>query len=123
MTTPTTIDEYIAGFPDEVQALLETIRATVREAAPEAKEVIKYQIPTFTFKGNLLSFAAYKSYISFYPAPLGEASFQEALRPYASGKATARFPLDQPLPLDLIREMVHFRVKEMVEKDEAKRKR
>jgi uncharacterized protein YdhG (YjbR/CyaY superfamily) len=106
------VDEYIADFPPEVQDILAQIRSTVRAAAPEAKEVIKYQIPTYTLKGNLVSFAAYKNHIGLYPVPAGTKKFQKELAIYRAAKSTARFPLDQPIPFDLIRQLVKFRVKE-----------
>ena len=111
-TPATTIDEYIAGFPPEVQAILQKIRITIREAAPAAEETISYAIPTFTLRGNLVHFAAFKGHIGFYPAPTGMEQFQSELTPYASGKGTAQFPLDGPIPYDLIRRIVEFRVKE-----------
>lgn len=118
-----TIDEYIAAFPPEVQVLLEQIRMTIREAAPEAQETISYQIPTFTLNGRyLVYFAAYKKHISLYPAPLGAAEFHEAVSRYGSGKGTLKFPLDLPMPLDLIRQVVRFRIKENVEQATAKGK-
>jgi len=105
------IDEYIAGFPKSVQKLLEQVRKTIRKAAPDAEEAIKYQIPTFTLNGsNLVHFAAYKEHIGFYPAPRAIEEFKEELAEYAGAKGTVRFPLDEPLPLDLISRMVKFRV-------------
>jgi uncharacterized protein YdhG (YjbR/CyaY superfamily) len=110
---PQTIDEYIAGFASEVQEILQKIRVTIRKAAPEAEEAISYQIPTFTLKGKyLVYFAAYKKHISLYPAPIGIAEFKEELAPYKSGKGTAKFPLDKPIPFDLISRIVKFRVTE-----------
>ncbi len=122
-TPATTIDEYIAGFPPDVQEILEEIRTTIREAAPGAEETIRYAIPTFTLKGNLVHFAAFKRHIGFYPAPTGMEQFQSELSPYASGKGTAQFPLDGPIPYDLIRRIVQFRVKENLDRAEAKRSR
>jgi len=116
-STPGTIDEYIAGFPPDIQAILEKIRATIRDAAPDAEEAISYQMPTFRLKGNLVHFAAYKNHIGFYPTPSGTAQFQQELSPYKSGKGSIRFPLDQPVPFDLIRKIVEFRVKENLEKE------
>jgi uncharacterized protein YdhG (YjbR/CyaY superfamily) len=114
------VDEYIAGFPPEVQDLLAQIRSTIREAAPEAKEAIKYQIPTYTLKGNLVSFAAYKNHIGLYPVPAGTKKFQKELAIYRAAKSTAKFPLDQPIPFDLIRQLVKFRVKESSGRSSAK---
>src|SRR3972149_3287384 len=118
-TAPKNIDEYIAGFPNDVQEILEKIRRTIRKAAPDAAETIKYQIPTFTLKGNLVSFAAYKKHIGLYPAPRGTEKFQKELSVYKSAKATVRFPLDKPIPFDLISKIVKFRVKENLERAEA----
>lgn len=120
---PQTIDEYIAGFPPDVQALLEQIRATIKHAAPDAQEAIKYQIPTFVLHGNLVSFAGYKNHIGFYPVPTGMEAFQDELAPYVAGKGTARFPLDQPIPFDLISRITAFRVQENLDKVAAKRKK
>lgn len=123
-TAPKSIDEYIAAFPDDVQEILEAIRATIKKAAPEAEETISYQMPTFTLNGRyLVYFAAYKKHIGFYPAPIGNAEFQEELPAYAKGKGTAQFPLNKPIPLDLISKIVTFRVKENLEIAEAKRKK
>lgn len=120
-TAPQTIDEYIAGFPPDVQALLEQIRATIKHAAPDAQEAIKYQIPTFVLHGNLVSFAGYKNHIGFYPVPTGMEAFKDELAPYVAGKGTARFPLDQPIPFDLIGRITAFRVQENLDKAAAKR--
>jgi uncharacterized protein YdhG (YjbR/CyaY superfamily) len=117
---PTTIDEYVAGFPHDVQEILEKIRRTVREAAPDAEEAIKYQMPTFVLKGNLVHFAAFKHHIGFYPAPTGIEEFKVELAVYQGAKGSVRFPLDQPIPYDLIGRIVKFRVKENLEKAEAK---
>ena len=113
---PQTIDEYIAGFPPEIQEILERIRATIREAAPGAEEAIRYQIPTFVLKGNLVHFAAFKGHIGFYPAPSGIDHFRDELAAYAGAKGTVRFPLDQPIPFDLIRRIVEYRVQESLSK-------
>ncbi len=122
-TPPQTIDEYIAGFPPDVQMLLEQVRATIRQAAPDAQEAIKYQIPTFVLHGNLVSFAGYKNHIGFYPVPTGMEAFKDELAPYVAGKGTARFPLDQPIPFDLIGRITAFRVQENLDKAAAKRKK
>ncbi|SRR6266508_150025 len=121
-TAPQNIDEYIAGFPNDVQAILEEIRMTIKKAAPDAEETMSYQIPTFTLKGKyLVYFAAYKKHIGFYPAPIGHAEFKEELSIYESGKGTAKFPFDTPIPYDLISKIVKFRAKENVERAEANR--
>lgn len=120
---PRDIDEYIAGFPKEIQEILQKIRMTIREAAPDAEEAIKYQIPTFTLKSNLVHFAAFKNHIGFYPTPQGIEEFADELAPYASGKGSAQFPLDKPMPFDLIRRIVMFRVEKNLAKAEAKKKK
>ncbi len=120
---PTTIDDYIASFPPDVQQILQELRATIKAAAPEAEETINYQIPTFTLKGNLVHFAAFKKHIGFYPAPSGIEAFKEALAPYEGAKGSVKFPLDSPLPLDLVSEIVQFRVAENLAKAEAKKRK
>lgn len=121
--SPTDIDSYIAGFPEEVQQILQRIRLTIREVAPDAVEAIKYQIPTFTLQGNLISFAAYKKHIGLYPAPAGSEDFQKRLAVFRDAKATVRLPLDQPIPYDLVREMVQFRVQEQLQSVAARGKK
>jgi uncharacterized protein YdhG (YjbR/CyaY superfamily) len=116
-----TIDQYIADFPPEVQEILQAMRATIQGAAPEAMEAISYQMPTFKLHGNLVHFAGYKSHIGFYPVPTGIEAFKEELSAYKQGKGSVQFPLDQPLPYDLIRRIVAFRVAENVAKAAAKR--
>ena len=121
--TPRNIDEYIAGFPTDVQEILEKIRTTIKKAAPGAEETISYQIPTFTLKGKyLVYFAAYKKHIGLYPAPRGVEKFKKELSLYEGGKGTVRFPLDKPIPFGLIKRIVKFRVKENLERAKAKRK-
>ena len=123
-TAPKSIDEYIAAFPNDVQEILEAIRATIKKAAPDAEETISYQMPTFTLHGRyLVYFAAYKKHIGFYPVPIGNAEFKEELSAYEAGKGTARFPLDKPIPFDLISRIVKFRAKENLERTEAKGKK
>jgi uncharacterized protein YdhG (YjbR/CyaY superfamily) len=123
-TTPKNIDEYIAGFPDDVQKILERIRMTISKAAPGAEETISYQIPTFTLEGDyLVYFAAYKKHIGLYPAPRGIEKFKKELSVYEGGKGTVRFPLDKPIPFDLISKIVKFRVKESLERARAKGKK
>ncbi|MCC8425406.1 iron chaperone [Mucilaginibacter sp. UR6-11] len=104
------IDDYIAAYPADVQEQLQTIRAAIQQAAPNAREAIKYGIPTFTLNGNLVHFGGYKNHIGFYPAPMGIEAFKEETAKYEAGKGTLQFPLDQPLPLDLITRIVKFRV-------------
>jgi len=122
-TAPKNIDEYIAGFPHDVQEILEKIRMAIRKAAPDAGETIKYQMPTFTLKGNLVHFAAFKKHIGFYPAPTGTEKFQKELSVYQGAKGSVRFPLDKPIPFDLISRIVKFRVKENLERAAAKGKK
>jgi uncharacterized protein YdhG (YjbR/CyaY superfamily) len=117
---PTTIDDYIAGFPDETRKILERVRQTVRRQAPGAEEVISYKMPTFKLKGNLVHFAAFKHHLGFYPTPTGTEKFQKELAPYKSGKGSIRFPFDKPIPYDLIGRIVAFRVKENFERAESK---
>ena len=112
-TTASSIDEYIAGFPPETQQALEELRALIRECAPEATETISYAIPTFDLNGHhLVHFAGYAKHIGFYPVPSAMEAFREELAPYRSGKGSAQFPLGLPLPVDLIRRIVAFRVAE-----------
>lgn len=109
---PATIDEYIADCPREVQQLLEQVRAAVKKAAPEARECISYNMPSFKLgKLYVAHFAAFKNHIGFYPAPTGNEAFEEALSHYKTGKGSVQFPLDKPLPLDLIARMVEHRIK------------
>ncbi len=120
-TAPKDIDEYIAGFPIDVQERLEKIRMTIRKAVPDAEETISYQIPTFTLKGKyLIYFAAFKKHIGLYPAPRGIEKFKKELSVYEGGKGTVRFPLDKPIPFGLIGRIVKFKVKENLERAKAK---
>jgi uncharacterized protein YdhG (YjbR/CyaY superfamily) len=110
---PATIDDYIAGFPPDVQAALRQVRATIREAAPDTEEAISYRIPTFNLNGRyLIYFAGFKNHVSVYPAPMGAAELADEMALYGSGKGTMKFPLNKPIPLDLIRRIVEFRRKE-----------
>lgn len=122
-TTPTNIDEYMAGFPNEVREILEKIRMTIREVAPDADETIKYGIPTFTLKGNLVHFAAYKKHIGFYPTPSGIEEFKIELSAYEGAKGSVKFPIDKTIPYELIRKIVAFSVKENLERAKAKGKK
>ena len=115
-----TIDQYISGYPEDVQRILQKIRKIVGKAAPGAQETIKYQIPTFTLNGNLVHFGAFKNHIGFYPAPSGTEKFKKELSIYQGAKGSVRFPLDKPIPYDLISQIVKFRVKETLEKAAAK---
>jgi len=108
-----TIDEYIEAFPTNVQNILEKMRKTIRKAAPEAIEVISYQMPTFKLNGkNLVHFAAFKNHIGFYPIPTGIEAFKEELSQYKQGKGSVQFPIDKPIPYDLVEKVVKYRVKE-----------
>jgi uncharacterized protein YdhG (YjbR/CyaY superfamily) len=113
---PKDIDEYIAGFPEDVQEILQKIRMTIRKAAPEAEETIKYRMPTFTLNGNLVHFAAFKHHIGLYPVPRAIETFKEELSSYKGAKGSVQFPLDEPIPYDLISRIVEFRVANNLEK-------
>ena len=119
-SAPEDIDEYIDGFPDKVQKILQKIRKTIQKAAPEATEAISYAIPTFRLNGNLVHFAAYQNHIGLYPAPRGVAEFAEDMVRYEGGKGTARFPLNEPIPYELITRIVAFRVGKNVDRAAAK---
>ena len=120
---PQDIDEYISRFPQDVQVKLNKLRVAIREAAPEATEKISYQMPTFALEGNLVHFAAYKNHIGFYPTPSGMDKFKEELSIYKGAKGSVQFPLDRPIPYELVKEIVAYRVKENLEKAAAKRKK
>lgn len=111
-----TIDEYIKTFPADIQIILEKMRQTVHKTAPEAVEAIAYQMPTFRLNGkNLVHFAAFKNHIGFYPTPSGTEVFQKEIGPYEHSKGAIQFPLDKPIPYDLVEKIVLFRVKETME--------
>jgi len=118
-----TIDDYISEFPKDVQAILKKIRVTIRKAAPDADEAIKYQIPTFVQNGNLVHFGAYKTHIGFYPTSKAIAKFKKELSAYAGAKGTVRFPLDKPIPFDLIGRIARSRVQDNVAKAKVKGKK
>ncbi|WP_281232555.1 iron chaperone [Flavobacterium gelatinilyticum] len=109
---PENIDEYIGGFPNEIQEILEKIRETIQKAAPEAKEKISYSMPAFDQNGIVVYFAGYKNHIGLYALPSGHDEFKEELSKYKSGKGSVQFPLKDPIPYDLITKIVKFRVKE-----------
>ena len=116
---PTAVDEYIAAFPPEVRERLEQMRAIIHEAAPDAVVTISYGIPTFDLNGrHLVHFGGFKSHVGFYPVPSAMEAFSEELAPYKKGKGSARFPLGQPLPEDLVRRIVEFRLAETERKAE-----
>jgi len=121
-TVINTIDEYISSFPKEIQTLLEQVRETIHKAAPEAEEAIKYAMPTFVLNGNLVHFAAFKKHIGFYPVPSGIEAFKKELSFYKGAKGSVQFPLDKPMPLELISRIVQFRVNENLKKAKAKKK-
>lgn len=110
---PSAIDDHISGSPEGVREVLEQIRATIRKAAPEARETIKYGIPTFVLGENLVHFAAFKKHIGFYPTPSAIEAFRDQLSAYKSAKGSVRFPLASPMPLKLVEQMVRFRVREV----------
>jgi uncharacterized protein YdhG (YjbR/CyaY superfamily) len=121
---PENIDEYISSFPEEVQKLLNDIRSTIRKAAPDATESISYAIPTFKLNGsNLVHFAAFKEHIGFYATPTGHEAFEKKLSKYKQGKGSVQFPLDEPMPHDLIKKIVKFRVEQELEKQKARSKK
>lgn len=110
------IDEYVKCFPLEVQKKLEELRAAIKRMVPDAKEKISYQMPTFDLNGNLVHFAAHKSHIGFYPGPSGIAAFEQELKAYKHAKGSVQFPLDEPLPMELISRIVKYRVEENLKK-------
>ena len=115
------IDKYISGFPEEIQTMLKQIRLTIRQAAPQAEEAIKYAMPTFVLNGNLVHFAAFKNHIGFYPVPSGIEAFKKELSVYKGAKGSVQFPFNEPMPLNLIAKIVEFRVKENLEKSLKKK--
>jgi len=107
----TSIDQYIGTFPEEVQKKLEEIRATIKAIVPDAKEKISYQIPCFELNGrNLIHFAGWNRHISMYPIPAGDAAFEKKIARYSAGRGTLKFPLDEPIPLELISDVIRFRL-------------
>lgn len=116
-----TMDEYSDTFPDNVKRILSELRQTIKEVAPDAEETINYQIPTFTLNGNLVHFAAFENHIGFYPTPSGMEAFKEELSRYKGAKGSVQFPIDEPLPLPLIRRIVEYRVKENLERKQKKK--
>ena len=117
------IDGYISQFPADVQAVLEKIRDTIRQAAPEAKEVISYQMPAFKQHGILVYFAAWKQHIGLYPPIIGDKALEKAVARYAGPKGNLQFPLDEPMPLDLIERIVKLRLKQDTGKAAANREK
>ena len=121
--TAKSIDEYILKFSPQIQEILEMLRKVIQESAPDAKEKISYQMPTFELHGNLVHFAAYKNHIGFYPTPSGIDAFKHELSAYKGAKGSVQFPLERPLPYQLIRKIVEFRADENRKKAELKRKK
>lgn len=117
------IDEYIMQFPPEVQEILKKLREVIKDSAPYAEEKISYQMPTFCLHGNLVHFAAHKNHIGFYPTPSGIEAYKHQLLQYKQSKGSVQFPLDKPLPYDLISEVVKFRVAENIKQAEDKMKK
>ena len=111
-TDVTTIDQYIHGFPEHVRSILTELRATIRRTAPEATEKISYRMPTFYLNGNLVHFAAFKHHVGLYPAPSGIEACKDELKEYKSAKGSVQFPIDEPLPFELIARIGKFRVAE-----------
>jgi uncharacterized protein YdhG (YjbR/CyaY superfamily) len=116
------IDDYIAGFPSDVQSLLKQVRATIKKAAPDATEAIKYRLATFILNENLVHFGAFKNHIGFYPTASGIEAFKDNLSPYKSSKGAVQFPIDKPMPLSLIAKIVKFRVKDVQAKLTARKR-
>lgn len=118
------IVQYIAAFPESVQTLLKKVHAAIAETAPEAEEAFKYRIPTFTLDGkNLVHYAGFEKHIGFYPTPSGIVAFEKQLAKYPTAKGSIQFPLERPVPFDLIREIVKFRVKEVLNANPARKKK
>ena len=120
---PLTIDEYIAGYPENIRINLEKIRAAIREAAPEALEKISYRMPSYTLKGMLVYFAAHTNHLGFYPFKSAIEAFKSELEPYQTSKGTVQFPYNKPLPLSLIKKIIKFRVRENLAKAASKGKK
>jgi len=118
------VDMYISGFPEEVQLMLNDMRTAIRNAAPQAEEVISYQMPAYRYNGILVHFAAYRNHIGFYPGAEGIEAFKKELSGYKGAKGSVQFPPDKPLPLELISQIVEFRVIRNTEKamEKAKKK-
>lgn len=119
---PNSIEEYIAGFSKDVQNILTQVYETVKEAAPQAEEAIKYAMPTFVLNGNLVHFAAFKNHIGFYPVPSGIEAFKKELSVYKGAKGSVQFPLDKSMPLALIAKIVRFRVEQNLNQAKEKKK-
>jgi uncharacterized protein YdhG (YjbR/CyaY superfamily) len=124
LNVPTTVNEYIAAFPDDIQLILNQVRITIRQAAPDAEESIGYGMPAYKLNGRpLVYFAGFKNHIGFYATPTGHIAFAKELSKYKQGKGSVQFPIDQPMPLELIAQIVEFRVIENLEKGKLKSNR
>jgi Uncharacterized conserved protein len=117
------IDEYILQFPHHIQEILQMLRKVIKEAAPDAQEKISYQMPTFVLHGNLVHFAAFKNHIGFYPTPSAIEAYKDELAKYKGGKGSVQFPIEEPIPYELISEIVKFRAFENLKKAEEKSKK
>jgi uncharacterized protein YdhG (YjbR/CyaY superfamily) len=117
---PENADAYIASFPEEMQVLLEQLRATILKAAPGAEEVISYGMPAYKYHGMLVYFAGWKNHIGFYAMPSGNIAFAKELSKYQGAKGSVQFPADEPLPLSLVTKIVKFRMKENIENEQQK---
>ena len=120
MKKPENVDQYISGYPTNIQHHLREIRSTIKKAAPQAQEVIKYDMPAFTLNGNLVYFAAFNNHIGFYPVPAGDKAFEKEIAIYKKSKGALQFPLEEPIPLNLIAKLVKLRVQENLEKTRIK---
>jgi uncharacterized protein YdhG (YjbR/CyaY superfamily) len=121
--SPSSIDDYIASLPPDVQHILEQIRSAIKAIVPDAEQTIKYGIPTFVLRENLVHFAAFKNHVGFYPTPSGIAKFKDELSAYNSAKGSVQFPIGEPIPLNLIRKIVRFRAQEVRAKPAPKKTR
>jgi uncharacterized protein YdhG (YjbR/CyaY superfamily) len=118
-----TIDEYIMGFEPAIQKTLNELRNFIKTEAPGAIEKISYGMPAFYLNGNLVYFAAFKDHYGFFPSPSGITAFEKELIPYRSGKGTLRFPFDKPIPWDILKKVIHYRVEENLRKAKEKTKK
>lgn len=124
MSIPSTVEEYIADFPEETQAKLNEVRKTILGVVPDAREVIAYGIPTYKMFGKaVVHFGGYKSHVGFYATPTGHKAFEEDLKPYKQGKGSVQFPLNEPMPLELIERIVEFRLEQEEKKAKARAKK
>ncbi len=121
MNSPKDIDEYISGYPEEIQLFLQEVRTTIRKTAPQAVEIISYGMPAFKMNGLLVWFAAHSKHIGFYPKASGIEAFKKELSIYKWAKGSVQFPFDKPMPLGLIARIVEFRVNENLHRSKAKK--